>query len=54
MSPTSIQNVAQTPALRLNAAPGNADDAAWGSNFWVTLVDPQVRRQSSVRRAELT
>lgn len=22
---------------------GDSDDSAWGSNFWVTLVDPQVR-----------
>jgi hypothetical protein len=22
---------------------GEIDDTAWGSNFWVTLVDPQVR-----------
>jgi hypothetical protein len=24
------------------------DDAAWGSNFWVTLVDPQVSNASDV------
>lgn len=27
------------------------DEAAWGSNFWVTLVDPQVGHFSSTRKA---
>jgi hypothetical protein len=27
--------------------PQDPDDATWGSNFWVTLVDPQVTSVSS-------
>jgi hypothetical protein len=36
---------ARTPRPRKSSAPGtvDGDEAAWGSNFWVTLVDPQVR-----------
>lgn len=31
------------PMLRSpTRAPQDPDDATWGSNFWVTLVDPQV------------
>ena len=34
------------PALRAaKSVSGSApDEAKWGSNFWVTLVDPQVSR----------
>jgi len=36
----------RTPSLRPHAPPPNVnqdtDDTTWGSNFWVTLVDPQV------------
>lgn len=31
----------RTPAVQ---EPSEPDDAKWGSNFWVTLVDPQVCR----------
>ncbi|KAF5385859.1 hypothetical protein D9615_002353 [Tricholomella constricta] len=36
--------VSKTPRSKKPSAPGagqDGDDSAWGSNFWVTLVDPQ-------------
>jgi Rho GTPase-activating protein 39 len=36
------------PAPKLPAPVQEGDEAAWGSNFWVTLVDPQVRDLSSM------
>lgn len=37
-------SASRTPRPRKSSVPGTADgdEAAWGSNFWVTLVDPQV------------
>lgn len=33
---------AARPAKKAPTINGDGDDVAWGSNFWVTLVDPQV------------
>ncbi|RDB25243.1 Rho GTPase-activating protein 39 [Hypsizygus marmoreus] len=36
--------VSRTPRPEKSSTPGqDGDDAAWGSNFWVTLVDPQTQ-----------
>lgn len=34
---------ASAASLRAAVANGGRPDDGWGSNFWVTLVDPQVR-----------
>lgn len=38
--PAKPQPRTRTPAV---PEPSEPDDTKWGSNFWVTLVDPQVR-----------
>ncbi|KAF8633637.1 hypothetical protein AX15_001324 [Amanita polypyramis BW_CC] len=39
--PTSSSSSSVIPIVRPSATPLSAGEAAWGSNFWVTLVDPQ-------------
>lgn len=42
------RNSSRQPTQRSPGKSHEADEAAWGSNFWVTLVDPQVCTQLSL------
>ena len=41
---------ASAASLRAAAAADGRGDDGWGSNFWVTLVDPQVRLRLAIRQ----
>lgn len=42
----SGSRTAQRPQKSSTAAVAEAETSAWGANFWVTLIDPQVRVRS--------
>ena len=42
VSPTAISRQSSQQAKRSKSDSSQEDDPTWGSNFWVTLVDPKV------------
>ena len=42
VSPTAVSRQSSQQPKRSKSDPPQEDDPTWGSNFWVTLVDPKV------------